>query len=82
MKSTVTGIIIVDLVKAKARRRIPRSNINEIMIPLRNANRPRGHIRTQRVKQVNIRAAEKKAVEMITGLMCMTLSKRGPSPNP
>ena len=43
---------------------------------------PLGDIRAQREKQVKIRAVDKKAVEMMAGLMRMTVSSRGPNPSP
>ena len=48
----------------------------------RNKYCPRGDNRAQREKQVKIKAVDKKAVEMIAGLIRMTVSNKGPSPRP
>lgn len=68
--------------KMLARKRILRSENNDRRGPPRNRYWPRGDIRAQREKQVKINAVDKKAVEMIAGLIRMTVSNRGPSPSP
>lgn len=48
----------------------------------RNKYCPRGERRAQSEKQVKSNAVDRKAVDIIAGLIRMTVSSRGPSPSP
>lgn len=48
----------------------------------RNKNCPRGDRRAHSEKQVKSSAVDKKAVEIMAGLIRMTVSSKGPSPSP
>ena len=68
--------------KMLASKRMQMSELKESRGPPRNRYWPQGDIRAQREKQLKIRVVDKKAVEMIAGLMPMTISNKGPSPSP
>lgn len=63
------------------KRMLSNENIESSGAP-RNKYWPRGDSRAQREKQVKSTAVDKKAVEMMAGLIRITVSNRGPSPRP
>ena len=63
------------------KRMLSKENIESNGAP-RNKYWPRGDSRAQREKQVKSTAVDKKAVEIIVGLIRITVSSSGPSPRP